>query len=224
MSESLNKNSNETQFSFLIGHSNYSVKKYFPRRKTWGKGEDWPWRKTEQHQQRNGDKIKTIIKSLQSTGSLGRVGIVIPPLRDQEAEKEQSRWFSWFLENLETKQILHLGTSVLRAGKLGLQLQKLYNQFQPTKWSRYQYKLVFACLSIQWIDTERNIDVYIYTFIPKLYPLRGPRNNDIHLPLRFWFLNIILQKGNQSSLKWVDSKIEGGKMKNEPEAFCGFRK
>jgi len=79
-------------------------------------------------------------------------------------------------------------------------------------------------LAIQWIDTERNIDVCIYTFIPKLYPLRGPRNNDIYLPLRSWFLNTILQKRNQSSLKWVDSKIEAGKMKNEPEAFCGFRK
>ena len=82
---------------------------------------------------------------------------------------------------------------------------------------------MFACLSIQWIDTKRNIDVCIYIFIPKLYPLRGPRNNDIYLSLRSWFLNIIPPKRNQSSLKWVDSKTEAGKMKNEPEAFCGFR-
>ena len=193
------------------------MKKSFPRSTTGGQGEDRPWRKAEQHQQRNGDKIKTLIKSLQPTGSLGRVGIVIPLLQVRRQKRsikviqlcgrrrgwdvQREQHWNRFLENWETKQILHLGISVLGAGKLGLQLEKFYNQFQPTRWSRYQYKLVCACSSIQRIDTERNIDVCIHTFTSKLYPLRGSRNNDIHLPLRSWFLNTILQKRNQSSLE-----------------------
>lgn len=139
--------------------------KSFPRRKTGGKGQDWPWRKAEQHQQRNGDKINTFIKSLQPTGSLGRVGIFILLLQVRRQKRSNQGDSAGFWKIWKQNKFFTQGLVFLELENLDFSYKSFIINFSPPGDQGININLcLLACYSMdRYRKKYRCVHIYIYS-------------------------------------------------------------